>query len=97
MNYYIFKTDWNTGKTVNICGGSHDDELQCRQHWQAYMYGFMDGDYELLGRKNFDMMNGKRTLSFKIHIEGKKLVEYFMLFDKEGQDLISDICKTPTP
>lgn len=93
MNYSIFKTDWNTGKTTLVCGGSHDDELQCRMHWQAYLYGFMDGAYELLGYGNFAMMNGKRTLSFQINIPGKKLTEYFMLFDKEAQDLINQISK----
>ena len=98
MNYYIFKTDWSNGITTIICNGSHDTELDCRRHWQCYLYGFMDGAYELLGRGNFELQNGKRTLSFQILIKTTgKLVEYFMLLDKEGQDLIDEISKTPTP
>ena len=43
MNYYIFKTDNKTGRTIHICNGSHDDERQCTMHFLCYLYGFMDG------------------------------------------------------
>ena len=94
MNYYIFKTDMVSGKTIHICNGSHNDERECLLHWQAYLYGFMDGAFELLGRKNFDMTNGDAKHSFRIIVAAQqKCVEYFMLFDEEGQNLIHEICK----
>ena len=93
-SYYIFKTDLATNKTVHICNGSHDNEHECLLHWQAYMYGFMDGAFELLGRKGFEILPSTRheLRAFEILVPGKKHVEYFMLFDKEGQDLIYEIC-----
>ena len=92
MNYYIFKTSKVTGETVHICNGSHNDERECRIHWQSYMYGFMDGAFEILGASNIQMMQGEHALSFEIYIkETGKCVEYFMLFDKEGQDLVYKI------
>lgn len=98
MNYYIFKTSKNTGRTVHICNGSHNDERECRIYWQSYMYGFIDGAFEILGASNVQIIRGEHKLSFEIYIKTDgKCVEYFMLFDKDGQDLISDICKTPTP
>ncbi len=98
MNYYIFKTDKGSGKTTNVCGGSHNDERECRIHWKSYMYGFMDGAFELLGRSNVFMVNGRHDLSFEILIKSQqRIVEYFMLFDQEGEDLIREISKTPTP
>lgn len=94
MNIYtIFKTDHLTGKTINICGGSHDDERQCRAHWQAYMYGFYDQAVELLGSGAFQFMQGSRPLSFRLSIEGKKDVEYFMLLGDAGHELIQELCK----
>ena len=92
-SYFIFKTDNTTGKTIHICNGSHNSEQECRTHWQCYMYGFMDGMFELLGRDNFQMTNGSRPLSFRIVVDDKKDVEYFMLFDQEGHDLIMELSK----
>lgn len=98
MNYYIFKTDNKTGRTINICNGSHDDERQCTMHFLCYLYGFMDGAFELLGRKGFDMVNGEHDRSFRLTTsDGKKDVEYFMLLDEEGQNLIQESCKTWDP
>ena len=93
-SYFIFKTDNLTGKTIHICNGSHDTERECRIHWQSYMYGFMDGAFEILGRDNFQMAYGSHEHSFKFSIDGKKDVEYFMLFDQAGHDLIMEICKS---
>lgn len=91
MNYYIFKTDNNTGKTDVICGGSHDTEDECIRHWRCYMYGAYDNALELFGHGNFQFMNGRRTLSFHLHIDGKKDVEYFMVLGDEGLKLIDEI------
>ena len=93
MNYYIFKTDNLTGKTIHICNGSHDTERECRIHWQAYLYGFMDGADEILGGPHFKMEKGTHGFSFRFVLEGKKDIEYFMLFDEEGQKLIYELCK----
>ena len=94
MNYYIFRTSKVTGETVIICNGSHDDERECRLHWQAYMYGFMDGAYELLGANNVKILNGDAKHSFQVFVESqRKCVEYFMLLDEEGQNLIQEISK----
>lgn len=94
MNYYIFKTNNLTGRTDHVCNGSHETEAEINQHWLCYMYGFMDGAFELLGARNFTMENGSHPLrSFQFSVEGKKNVEYFMLLDKEGQDLINEISK----
>ncbi len=91
-SYYIFKTDKVTGKTVHICNGSHNDERECRIHWQAYMYGFMDGAFEILGASNVKILSGDAKHSFTLFVESqKKCVEYFMLLDKEGQDLVYEI------
>ena len=89
-NYYIFKRDYLTGKTMIICNGSHNDERECRIHWQSYMYGFMDGAFEMLGRDNFQMQAGTHKLSFLFTAVGRN-VEYFMLFDQAGRDLIEEI------
>lgn len=93
-NYYIFKTDKVTGKTTHICNGSHDSEHECRIHWQSYMYGFMDQAFELLGAQNFQMRQGEHELSFELYVPqlDGKCIEYFMLFDKEGRDLIYETC-----
>lgn len=56
--YSIFKTDNISGKTILICGGSHDTIEECNIHWISYLYGFMDGAFELLGRNGFQMING---------------------------------------
>lgn len=93
-HYYIFKTDKVTGKTIHICNGSHSDERECLIHWQAYMYGFMDGAFEILGASNVKILGGDAKHSFTLFVESqKKCVEYFMLLDKEGQDLIYEISK----
>lgn len=89
--YYIFKTDNLTGRTIHICNGSHDSEHECRIHWQSYMYGFMDGAFEILGRDNFQMMAGSHKLSFQFSVDGKMNVEYFMLLDEDGVNLIKKI------
>lgn len=93
-HYSIFKTDYNQlGKTVLVCGGSHDSEQECRIHWQSYLYGFMDSAFELLGRENFTMEQGSRDLSFKfVCMNGQKNVEYFMLLNEEASKLIKEIC-----
>ena len=96
MNIYtIFKHDRLTGKTINICGGSHDDKRQCRAHWQAYqayMYGFYDQAVELLGSDTFHFMQGSRPLSFRLIFEGKD-VEYFMILGGAGHELIQELSK----
>lgn len=89
--YYIFKKDNLTGRTIHICNGSHDSEHECRIHWQSYMYGFMDGAFEILGRENFQMMEGIHKLSFQFIVYGKMNVEYFMLLDEDGVNLIKEI------
>lgn len=93
MNYYIFKTNNLTGKTDHICNGSHKTEEEIDIHWMSYMYGFMDGAFEILGAKNFQMMTGSHKRSFIIGQDGKFNVEYFMLLDEEGQDKVMEICK----
>ena len=93
-HYYIFKTNNLTGKTTHICNGSHDTERECRIHWMSYMYGFMDGAFEILGRDNFQMMEGSRPSSFRFSVDGKMNVEYFMLLDEAGEDMIMEICKS---
>ena len=89
--YYIFKTDNISRKTIHVCNGSHDTEHECRIHWQSYMYGFMDGAFEILGRENFQMMEGSHKLSFQFSVDSKMNVEYFMLFDEDGVNLIKEI------
>lgn len=94
-HYYIFKTDRISGKTTHICNGAHETIEACSRHWLCYMYGFMDAAFELVGRNNFDMTNEKQELnSFQLKTkDGCKDVEYFMLLDKEGRDLISELSK----
>lgn len=89
--YYIFKTDNLTGRTIHICNGSHDSEHECRIHWQSYMYGFMDGAFEIIGRDNFQMREGRYKLSFQFIVDGEMNVEYFMLLDEDGANLIKKI------
>lgn len=93
MDYYIFKTDNKTGKTIHICNGSHDDEKQCRIHWQAYLYGFMDQATDLLGGLTFGLQKGTHDHSFRFTYKRKMDVEYFMLLGNEGRDLIYELCK----
>lgn len=92
-NYYIFKTDRITGKTVNICGGCHDNEDQCGAHFRAYSYGFMDAADEIYGRGSYQMMNGSTKYSFIFSVDGKKDVEFFMLLNDEGFKKIEELCK----
>jgi hypothetical protein len=41
------------------------------------------------------MTNGDAKHSFRIIVPAQgKCVEYFMLFDDEGQNMIQEICKT---
>jgi len=93
-HYIIFKTDKVTGKTINICGGCHNTKEECLIHWQSYMYGFMDGAFEMLGRDNFGMMESREhKLGFEFHIPEKKhTVEFFMLLDEEADELMKEIC-----
>lgn len=93
MRYYIFKTDHLTGTTTHICNGGHDTMEECRHHWQAYMYGFMDGATELLGGLTFGMDRGERELSFRLTYKDQKDVEYFMLFGDEGRNLVFELAK----
>lgn len=88
--YYIFKTDNLSGKTELVCGGAHKSILDCKNHFRIYCYGFMDCSIELHGKSH--MTNGTHgDLSFTLRVDGKKDVEYFMLLDEEGQDLIHAI------
>lgn len=89
-SYYIFKTDLETGKTTHICNGAHNDKRECRIHFQSYMYGFMDACSAALGHGNFGMTVGNHDHSFVLTFQGK-VIEYFMLFDKDGRDLIYKI------
>lgn len=92
MNYYIFKKNLSTGKVVNICGGSHDNYEQCAAHFRAYSYGFMDGALEICGHDGYLMTNGNHYLSFLFGVKAAGYqVEYFMLLDQEGQDLMFKI------
>lgn len=96
-SYYFFKTDNKTGKTVHICNGDHETERECDVHFISYLYGFMDGAIELVGINNFEIEPGEHDRSFRFTTDdGKKDVEYFMLFDEEGQNLIYELCKEET-
>ena len=88
--YYIFKTDNNTDKTIHICNGSYDTMGECRRHWLAYAYGFMDCAFEVYGAGNFRMNGNTIDNEFTFIADGKN-VSYFMLFDEEGQELIKKI------
>lgn len=90
VHYYIFKTDNNTDKTIHICNGSYNTMGECRRYWLAYACGFMDCAFEVYGAGNFEI-NGN-IIDYKFTFRAKaKNVSYFMLFDKEGQDLILKI------
>lgn len=93
MNYYIFKTNLDTGKTYFICGGSQDSYEDCARHFRSYSYGFMDGAVEICGSGGYLMANGNHQLSFLFGTKaaGRFQVEYFMLLDQEGQELIDKI------
>lgn len=91
VSYYIFKTDNNTNKTVHICNGSYDTKEECRKHWLAYTYGFMDCAFEVYGAGNFEMF-GDIIKDNKFTLKARaKSTTFFMLFDKEGQDFIRKI------
>lgn len=92
-HYYIFKTNHLTGLSTPICNGGHDTMEECRLHWQAYMYGFMDGATELLGGLTFGLQKGSREFSFVLTYQDKVAVEYFMIFDDEGSHLIQELAK----
>ena len=93
-HYWIFKTDNKTGRTISICGGCHDTEAECRAHWVAYLYGFMDSATELLGGLSFKMDNGTHEHSFRLTYKDEKDFEYFMLLDDEGRDYHYELAKT---
>ena len=82
-----------TGKTQNVCGGGHDTYEDCARHFRAYCYGFMDGAIEVCGPAGYLMADGNHKLSFRFGLKaaGCYQVEYFMLLDKEGQDLMFKI------
>lgn len=91
VHYYIFKTDNNTDKTVHICNGSYDTKDECRRHWLAYTYGFMDCAFEVYGAGNFEMAGDiMKDCKFTLHAKAKN-ISYYMLFDEEVQDLILKI------
>ena len=94
-SYFIFKTNKVTGKTTSICCGSHETEELCRIHWQSYMYGFMDGAFDMLGRDNFQMMQSREhKLGFEFHVPAQEhTVELFMLLNEDGHQLIQELCK----
>ena len=93
MNYYIFKTNLDTGRTWLICGGSHNSYEDCARHFRCYSYGFMDGAVEICGSGGYLMADGDHKLSFRFGTKAahRYQVEYFMLLDQEGQDLIDKI------
>ena len=92
MNYNIFKTNLDTGKTYLICGGSHERYEDCARHFRAYSFGFMDCAEEICGHDGYLMTEGNHVLSFLFKIKGKEgEFEYFMLLDQEGQDLLNRI------
>lgn len=89
-SYYIFKTDNNTDKTVLVCNGRYGTTGECRRHWLAYEYGFMDCAFEVYGAGNFTIKGSIVGYKFTFRAKNKN-VSYFMLFDKEGQELIKKI------
>jgi hypothetical protein len=95
MTYYIFKKDLTTGYITPICNSMRDDLEEIERHWLAYTYGFMDGCFEILGGQYVGMRPGSTKHSFILHIEGRHEVEYFMLLDQEGRDLIYESCSQP--
>ena len=96
-SYYIFKRDNNTGKTTPICNGIHDTQKECLNHFLAYMYGFMDAAIEMVGANNYGMVSDykdENRPSFRFTVPSQnKNVEYFMLFDQAGHDMIMETCK----
>ena len=94
-SYFIFKKDLTTGYITPICNSWRDDLNEIDRHWFGYMYGFMDGCFEILGGQYVGMRPGSSERSFILHIEGRHEVEYFMLLDDEGRDLIYESCKQP--
>ena len=91
-HYWIFKTDNKSNRTISICNGSHNTEAECRAHWVAYLYGFMDSATELLGGLTFGMDKGAHELSFRLTNKDKDF-EYFMLLDDEGRDYHYELAK----
>ena len=96
-SYFIFKKDNNTGNTIHICNGGHDTKEECLNHFHAYIYGFMDAAYELVGAGNFGMETDYKDSnrpSFRFTVPSQnKDVEYFMLYDQAGHDMIMQLCK----
>ena len=83
-SYFIFKKNLRTGKTVLVSCGSHDTEEQCSEHFHWYMYGFMDGAFELAA--SFELVKGSHDPSFILVLNGEKRAEYFMLTGMEGAE-----------
>lgn len=90
-SYFIFKKNLRTGKTVLVSCGSHDTEEQCSEHFHCYMYGFMDGAFELAA--SLELEKGSHPRSFVLILDGEKRTEYFMLTGKEGADFHMEIIK----
>lgn len=89
--YDIFRTDHATGKTTLVCGGSHDTVDECRAHFLAYSYGFMDGLVELQQLHDADMKEGSHgPWSFQL-LNCGHVIEYFMLLNKEAEDLVKEL------
>lgn len=87
-NYFIFSRNLSTGITIAICNGCRADKDSAAAHWVAYMYGFMDAEREFTGKS--DMKEGSTEKSFIIRKNGIE-IEYFMLLDDEGRDLLYKI------
>ena len=96
-SYFIFKRDNNTGKVESICNGVHDTKSECLAHFRAYMYGFMDAANEMVGIHNYGMgadykEPDRPSFHFTVPDQNKD-IEYFMLFDQAGHDMIMETCK----
>lgn len=80
-HYWIFKKDYNTGKTEPVCNGIYDTAEECSAHWMGYMYAFMDASNEILG--TCALSRGIHERSFVLATKDKE-IEYFMLMNKAG-------------
>ena len=88
--YFIFITDNLTGETIPICNGAHANEDECREHWTIYSYGVCDGWQGCLNEVRGSYSIGSHEYSLRIQNDGRD-VEYFMVLDQEGHDLMLKI------
>ena len=95
MTFYIFKKDLTTSYITPICNTTASNPEELDHYWNEYLVGFMDGCFEVLGGRYVGMRKGNSERSFILHIEGRHEVEYFMLLDQEGRDLIYESCTQP--